>query len=83
MAHCKAPTCDDGVKNGDETGVDCSGGCPRRCPDGRGCKSGKDCASGVCWAGACEPPTCKDGVDNGDELGVDCGGKGCDAACPG
>ncbi|WP_437279932.1 hypothetical protein WME90_05070 [Sorangium sp. So ce375] len=82
MAHCKAPTCDDGVKNGNETGVDCSGTCPRRCPDGRGCASGEDCESGVCWAGACEPPMCKDGVENGDELGVDCGGEGCDAACP-
>lgn len=28
----KAPTCSDGVQNGDETGVDCGGSCRRLCP---------------------------------------------------
>jgi len=28
----KAPTCFDGIKNGDETGVDCGGSCKRLCP---------------------------------------------------
>ena len=28
----KAPTCSDGMKNGDETGVDCGGSCQRLCP---------------------------------------------------
>lgn len=27
----KAPTCTDGVRNGDETGIDCGGGCARVC----------------------------------------------------
>jgi len=27
-----APTCSDGIQNGDETGVDCGGSCPEVCP---------------------------------------------------
>lgn len=33
---CRLPVCDDGVKNGPETGKDCGDGCPRRCPAGEG-----------------------------------------------
>jgi hypothetical protein len=75
---CQAPTCMDGARNGNETGLDCGGlpSCPR-CPTGQGCKVGSDCESGVCWAGACEPPKCTDGIKNGDEADWDCGG-----ACP-
>jgi hypothetical protein len=51
---CQVPTCEDGVQNGKETGIDCGGSpCPL-CPKGAGCKAGKDCVSGVCWAGRCE-----------------------------
>jgi len=31
---CQAPTCHDGVQNGDETGVDCGGSCPACAPPG-------------------------------------------------
>ena len=72
------PTCDDGILNGDETGVDCGGSCPAcaTCDDGilNGDETGVDCG-GSC--AAC--PTCNDGILNGDETGVDCGGS-C-AAC--
>ncbi|WP_438007153.1 hypothetical protein WME89_53025 [Sorangium sp. So ce321] len=78
---CASPTCADGTKNGDETGVDCGkDGCPR-CPVGEGCAKPADCASGVCWAGLCQAPTCTDGVENGDEGGIDCGGEGCELPC--
>ena len=75
------PTCDDGVMNGDETGIDCGGSCPTVCPtcdDGimNGTETDVDCG-GTCQA--C--PTCNDGIMNGDETGVDCGGTTC-AACP-
>lgn len=74
------PTCDDGIQNGDETGVDCGGSsCPAcpTCNDGiqNGNETGVDCG-GDC--AAC--PTCNDGIQNGNETGVDCGGD-C-AACP-
>ncbi|MEM0992666.1 MAG: fibronectin type III domain-containing protein [Bacteroidota bacterium] len=74
------PTCDDGIQNGDETGVDCGGSCPPcqtepTCDDGiqNGDETGVDCG------GSCPPcqtePTCDDGIQNGDETGVDCGGS--------
>ena len=81
-----APTCTDGVQNGDETGVDCGGSCTActpdpTCTDGvqNGDETGVDCG-GSCTA--CTPdPTCTDGVQNGDETGVDCGGS-CTACTP-
>lgn len=69
-----APTCSDGIQNGDETGVDCGGSCTpcATCNDGiqNGNETGVDCG------GSCAPcPTCSDGIQNGDETGVDCGGS--------
>ncbi|MCB0760597.1 MAG: T9SS type A sorting domain-containing protein [Flavobacteriales bacterium] len=73
------PTCNDGIQNGDETGVDCGGSCApcATCNDGiqNGNETGVDCG------GDCAPcATCNDGIQNGNETGVDCGGD-C-AACP-
>jgi len=72
-ASVPTPSCDDGIQNGDETGVDCGGACEPciTCDDGiqNGDETGIDCG------GACEPcVTCDDGIQNGDETGVDCGG---------
>ncbi len=74
------PTCNDGIQNGDETGVDCGGSCPAcstepTCNDGiqNGDETGVDCG-GSCPACSTEP-TCNDGIQNGDETGVDCGGS--------
>jgi len=49
---CQAAACDDGLHNGDETDVDCGGGCDT-CPRGKGCKTKADCASGFCTDGMC------------------------------
>ncbi len=73
-------SCTDGVKNGNETGVDCGGSCPActptaSCTDGvkNGNETGVDCG-GSCPA--CTPTaSCTDGVKNGNETGVDCGGS--------
>ena len=80
------PTCNDGIQNGDETGVDCGGSCPNTCNpptcnDGiqNGDETGVDCG-GSC-PNTCNPPTCNDGIQNGDETGVDCGGS-CPNTCP-
>jgi hypothetical protein len=78
---CAIPTCQDGVQNDGETGIDCGApSCPTLCPDGEGCGFPEDCISGVCWGGECQAPTCKDGVQNGEETGPDCGG-GCPLPC--
>ena len=73
-------TCDDGIQNQGETGIDCGGPCAAcvTCNDGiqnQG-ETGIDCG-GPC--AAC--PTCNDGIQNQGEEGVDCGGP-CNNACP-
>lgn len=74
-----APTCDDGVRNGDETGVDCGGEtCELRCPEGAMCSINADCASETCFGGTCQATRCDDRTQNGMETGVDCGGPDCD-----
>jgi hypothetical protein len=48
------PACNDGVKNGNETDVDCGGPCPG-CQYGQACNGGSDCQSGTCSGGTCGP----------------------------
>lgn len=73
--------CNNGIQDGQETGVDCGGPdcgpCPPTCNDGiqNGDETGVDCG------GSCQPcmvmATCDDGMQNGQETGVDCGGPDC------
>jgi len=74
----------DGVKNGMEADIDCSGGCPSLCDPGKSCTSHYDCTSYVCsgpgGGKTCAEPTCNDGVKNGTETDYDCGG-GCPLGC--
>ena len=56
----QTPTCSDGVRNGNETDVDCGGpNCPA-CTNGKNCLAPSDCISGVCSNGVCvaPPPAC-------------------------
>jgi hypothetical protein len=71
-----AASCDDGVRNGEEEGVDCGGGLCLECNINgeRPCTNPVECDNSVCLDGVCQPPTCEDGVRNGEEEGVDCGG---------
>jgi hypothetical protein len=72
---CRTPTCDDLVRNGLETDLDCGGPeCPP-CEDGSECLVDDDCESGVCneagLCGACARP-CRN--SSSGEL-VDCCGE--------
>jgi hypothetical protein len=51
-----APTCNDGIKNGNEGGIDCGGWClpTQPCGDGSTCNNGSDCASSVCKLNVCQ-----------------------------
>jgi len=73
--------CSDGVKDGDETDVDCGGSCPA-CDVNHECGADTDCGSGLvcgqhnggCFDGSraknvCWPAACADGVD-GSECGT-------------
>jgi hypothetical protein len=53
---CVAPSCTDGVKNGDETGVDCGGSCPATCSTFNSCTTDDDCATDEkCERSVCVP----------------------------
>ena len=55
------PSCRDGVRNGDETDVDCGGSCAG-CGGGTQCGVDGDCAVGVCMNGTCSTTgVCGDG----------------------
>jgi hypothetical protein len=75
---CKAPGDDDGLKNGDETGIDCGGPTtPKKCAPGGGCTATSDCAATLCDTAAktCLDPAPNDGIRNGTETDIDCGGS--------
>lgn len=44
--------CDDGIRNGIETDVDCGGSCDT-CQNGKQCQRWEDCTSGFCKHGTC------------------------------
>ncbi|MCC6521753.1 MAG: SUMF1/EgtB/PvdO family nonheme iron enzyme [Polyangiaceae bacterium] len=69
-----APGCQNVVKDGSETDVDCGGGDCAACADGKVCVGNADCVSQRCDAGTCAVATCSNGVKDGDETDVDCGG---------
>jgi hypothetical protein len=74
---CAGPTHEDGLKNGDETGVDCGGPtATKKCAPGDGCNATSDCDNVLCdtTAKKCKPPAADDGLKNGSETDVDCGG---------
>ncbi|WP_428268230.1 hypothetical protein [Haliangium sp.] len=79
---CVGVHCEDGVRNEDETDIDCGGErCPA-CGDGAMCGDGDDCASSICVELRCAVAECGDGVTNGDDV-CDTGGATatCDADC--
>lgn len=75
----KAPEpCFNGLKDANETDVDCGGSCDA-CPVGNTCELDSDCATNYCSENICEATSCEDGIMNGVETDVDCGGSFCDA----
>jgi hypothetical protein len=74
-ATSRAPSHDDGVKNLDETDVDCGGPGAPPCATGKTCAAPTDCVDAICTGGTCAAPRPDDGVKNGDESDVDCGGS--------
>jgi len=79
---CAQPSCNDGIKNGDESDVDCGGNCPscasaHNCNINLDCQSGvcrPFCANGICSSPKCEYASCNDRTRNGNESDIDCGG---------
>ena len=81
---CVGSQCLDGVKNGNETDVDCGGTCGNNCKVGQTCKGAADCASGTCGTDhTCVATQCQDGTKDGAETDKDCGGGTCGACALG
>jgi hypothetical protein len=76
---CSAPSCTDGVENGQEIDVDCGPGqdCVGTCETGRACDQPEWCFSFNCVDNICLAPSCDDEILNGNEQNTDCGGD-CD-----
>jgi len=76
---CAANACGDGVKNNQETAVDCGGPTCAKCALNERCLAPSDCLSGICNAarGICGANACSDGVQSPGESGIDCGGPTC------
>ncbi len=76
------PTCSDGVRNGQESDVDCGGPDCGRCELRRACLTPDDCGSGLCRQRVCaarEGPVC---LRNADCPGGACVDGVCVGACP-
>ncbi len=75
---CLGPQCSDGVKDGNETDVDCGGSCGA-CAVGKGCAVDQDCLSEACDGVSltCAANQCVDHQKDGTETDVDCGGGTC------
>lgn len=71
---CVAPACNDNMKDGAETDVDCGGPMCPKCPTGKACSMNGDCVGDLCTSMTCQP-TCTDGLKNNNETAVDCGGS--------
>ncbi|MGE3634829.1 MAG: fibrinogen-like YCDxxxxGGGW domain-containing protein, partial [Sandaracinaceae bacterium] len=71
------PTCTDGVRNLDETDVDCGGIVCAGCPVRSACRVDSDCGAGDCVRGFCQAAHCGDGTRSGTETDADCGGPAC------
>jgi formylglycine-generating enzyme required for sulfatase activity len=75
---CQTPTCNDHVKNGNETGVDCGGSCPP-CGVSVTCTTGSDCSTGECGVGFKGGPCTGTAVDGGADAAHSLAGCVCEA----
>lgn len=70
--------CNDAMKNGTESDVDCGSDCATKCADGKVCNINTDCFYGTCANNVCV--SCFDGTMNSTESDIDCGGV-CGPTC--
>ena len=79
---CTAPTCNDGIRNRDESAVDCGGKTCAPCKTDFACQHNLDCVLKECARGLCVPESCQNNTLDSDESDVDCGGP-CSVCHPG
>ncbi len=69
----KPLNCTNGIKNDEETDIDCGGSCGL-CELGKICGINSDCKTNFCNNNICSAPKCDDTIKNADESDIDCGG---------
>ncbi|MGZ3405619.1 MAG: hypothetical protein ACXVAN_04180, partial [Polyangia bacterium] len=76
---CAGTLCADGVKDGQESDVDCGGAMCPHCLGGKSCDGNSDCLSGQCSTvtHTCAASACENGVKDPGETDIDCGGTSC------
>ncbi len=74
---CVQNHCNTGVKDADESGIDCGGNDCAKCKVKARCAVAGDCESEISDGTFCVPTRCKDRMKTGDETDVDCGGSIC------
>ena len=75
------PSCLNGLKDQDESDIDCGGICGGNCDDTLMCNGNSDCLNNVCESGVCM--SCFDGIKNHNESDIDCGGMYCNGCAVG
>lgn len=50
---CVPSSCDNGLKDGNESDIDCGGPCVGMCEAGESCQTSSDCISGICTSFIC------------------------------
>ncbi len=54
LAPAGTASCDDDLKDGEETDIDCGGPTCQHCANGQSCLASGDCVNGVCTGGHCQ-----------------------------
>jgi hypothetical protein len=78
---CVADHCKDGVKDADESGIDCGGSRCGKCQTGTMSAVAQDCASGVSDGTFCVANVCLDRKQSAGESDVECGGTSSCGRC--
>ena len=74
---CKEASCSDGIKNGQESAIDCGGSLCQTCDVGSRCISDSDCGSKNCNSYICAVASCTNNKRDGSETALNCGGPDC------
>lgn len=78
---CVDDHCVDGLKDGNEGGIDCGGPTCAKCALGAAATTVSDCASGFFNGSICVATACVDLLKSSGESDVDCGGDTCAQRC--
>lgn len=84
-ARCYSLDCENGVKDPEETDVDCGAQCSlNSCAPGKTCQTNDDCfTTAICSNNLCIPAECGNNMKDANESDIDCGGSSICERCAG